>query len=146
LDRNTVLDALRAAGAALAILDPVMRRKLNGQSPEAPETPEASGLGDWNVGILVLLVFVIPPFAVLSSAYVTAWALRDHDRVRVRRDAPLLLVAMITTAGCIAGLHGEFGWAAVSEIAAAAVLLGLAGRSAVGGATRWLRARGCSQD
>ncbi|MGO9900334.1 MAG: hypothetical protein ACLP0J_11700 [Solirubrobacteraceae bacterium] len=120
-----------------------MRRKLNGQSPE---TPEASGLGDWNVGILVVLAFVMPPFAVLSSAYVTAWALRDHDRVRVRRYAPLLLVSMITTAGCIAWVHGERGWAAVSVIAAAALLLGLSGRSAVGGATRWLRARIRSQD
>ena len=120
-----------------------MRRKVNGQSPEAPE---ASGLGDWNVGILVVLAFVVPPVAVLSAAYVTAWALRDHDRVRVRRYAPLLLVGMITTAGSIAGLHGEFGWAAVSEIAAVALLLGLAGRSAVAGATQWLRARGHSQD
>ena len=120
-----------------------MRRRLNGQSLEVPEAP---GLGDWNVGILVVLVFVMPPFAVLAAAYVTAWALRDHDRVRVRRYAPLLLVGMITTAGLIAGLHGESDWAAVSEAAAAALLLGLAGRSAVAGATRWLRARGRSQD
>jgi hypothetical protein len=132
------LDPLQRA-RALAILDHMTRRELNGQSVGA------SGLGDWNVALMVVLAFVMPPMAVLSSAYATAWALRDHDRIRIRRYAPLLLVGLITTAGWIAGLHGELGWGFLSELVAAVLVLGLAGRSAAGSATRWLRARGRSQ-
>jgi hypothetical protein len=117
-----------------------MRSESNGQPAEA------TGLGDWNVAILVVLAFVMPPLAVLSSAYVTAWALRDRDRIRIRRYAPLLLVGVITTVVWIAGLHGEFGWGLSPEVVAAVLLVALAGRSVVASTTRRLRARGRSQD
>jgi hypothetical protein len=107
---------------------------------------EVTGLGDWNVGILVVLAFVMPPLAVLSSAYVTAWAVRDRDRIRIRRYAPLLLIGLITTAGWIAGLHSGFGWGFLSEVVAAVLVLALAGRSVAASATRRLRARGPSRD
>jgi hypothetical protein len=54
--------------------------------------------------------------------HVTAWALRDHDRIRIRRYAPLLLVGVIATAVWIAGLHGEFGWGFSSEVVAAVLI------------------------
>jgi hypothetical protein len=88
----------------------------------------------------------MPPLAVLSSAYVTAWALRDRDRIRIRRYALLLLVGVITTAVWIAGLHGKLAWGLSSEVVAAVLVVALAGRSVVGSAARRLRAPGRSQD